>query len=776
MNSFNLAKRISFAVLLALILFISVGSINAGNVNDTMIDSNDDPILSIEDNVLLNVDGESEIGSVEKQKNQTELTSLTSKVYYGGNYEVNLIDLNTSESLANKTVALSINGVDYSLNTDSNGIAGVNLKLNPGSYLATACFAGDDDFNASNNLSGQVKVLNTIKAKDITKYYKGSKNYQATYLDSNGKVLKNKNVAITVNGKKYTAKTNAKGVASIPVNLKPGTYKITTSNPVTGEQLTTTFKILTTISASDLKKVKGDSKSFVVKFLKSNGNALAKQQVKIKINGKTYTYRTYSNGKLKLSFNNFKAGTYKVVCYNKDALSKTNTVKIFSRASTKITAGRYTFLTNDTKVLNIKFTTALDDDSKSGKTIKIYVGDKTYSKKTDSNGEISLKLSSIAPGLHTVLCDYAGNKFFKSSFVFTDLTILDTSNAEFAVNGTTSFGNYAGTPFGIVMTAGGVPLIQKTIRFNINGETHTNKTNIFGFVSVPVILDAGNYTISYKFSGDSKVNEASDSCNISVFERINTTLTCSYKSSYKDSLQTFNVYLKDSNGTPLAYEPVELIIGGETYKEITDADGRAVIKSLVPVGEYDFSVVFWGNNNYNFSSDSGHIKVTLSKYSRGINEKNAAASSSYLRPTQNCQVNDAKIKSLVKSLTKGLTSDIDKAKAIFHYVQFNIEYDYYFDTHMGAVETLDSRKGNGADQSHLLIAMFRAAGLKARYVHGYCSFYLSEKTYGHVWTQVLIDDTWICADPSDLANRFGSISAWNVNNYRFINTYRELPF
>ncbi len=189
-----------------------------------------------------------------------------------------------------------------------------------------------------------------------------------------------------------------------------------------------------------------------------------------------------------------------------------------------------------------------------------------------------------------------------------------------------------------------------------------------------------------------------------------------------------------------------------------------------------FIVQFGGNNDYNFSSTSGSTTVTLSKYRKGINEKNGAASDSYLKATRNCQVNNAQIKSLVKSLTKGLTSDMDKAKALFEYVQLNIKYDYYFDTDKGAVKTLSEKEGNGADQAHLLIAMFRTAGLKARYVHGYCTLYTNQKTFGHVWAQVLIDGTWICADSTDLSNKFGSISFWNVDSYTLINKYLELPF
>lgn len=776
MNSFNV-KQISFAMLLALILFISVSSIQAADVNETVINSSDDVAISIDDGDQLEVDDDLNISEdTLEQKNQTEVISPTTSMYYGGKYEVTLIDSNSSAALSGKTVSFSINNVAYSAKTNSKGVAGVQLKLTPGTYSAKAYFSGDDTFNSSNTLSGKIKILTTIKAKDITKYYKGSKKYQATYLYSTGKVLKNKQVTITVNGKKYTTKTNANGVASLAVNLKPGTYKVVTTNPSTGEKSTTTFKILTTVSASDIKKVRGDSKKFIAKFLNKNGKPLAKQQVKVKINSKTYTYRTYSNGKIGLSFNNFKAGTYKVICYNKDGLTKTSTVKVLNVAKTKITIGSYTFFTNETNTIKIKFTTSLDDNSNAGKVIEFSIGDKFYSKKTDSNGEINFKLPSLKPGIYDMMCDYNGGKFFDFAHKDVKFTVLDTPISNFTADCSMPYGSFSGTAFSVVLAAGDVPLSKKTVTFDVNGKKFTNTTDISGLASVPISLDVGNYTVNYKFSGDSKLKASSGSTNISVIDRINTTVSCTYKTSYKDTLQSFDVYLYDFNGSPLANEYVEISIGGKSYRQLTDANGHAVIKTVMPVGKYDFEIKFSGNNDYNFSLTSGSTTVTLSKYANGINEKNGAASSSYLKATKNCQVNDAKIKSLVKSLTKGLTSDLDKAKALFEYVQLNIKYDYYFDTDKGAVKTLDDKEGNGADQAHLMVAMFRAAGLKARYVHGYCTMYVNQKTFGHVWTQVLIGNTWICADTTDLANKFGYIYSWNMDKYTFINKYLELPF
>ena len=93
----------------------------------------------------------------------------------------------------------------------------------------------------------------TITSKDITKYYKGTAKYSAKFLDMNGKALKNTNVKITLNGKSFTKKTNTNGVASLSIkSLKPGTYKAVTTNPKTGYSLTTTIKVLSTISAKDI--------------------------------------------------------------------------------------------------------------------------------------------------------------------------------------------------------------------------------------------------------------------------------------------------------------------------------------------------------------------------------------------------------------------------------------------------------------------------------------------------------------------------------------------
>ena len=760
---------------LLLIILFSITAIQASDVNATdsqTINSIDDVPLQIENNTQLEEFTNDDATLGDNNKNQTQLSSPTNSIY--GHYNVILNDSNSA--LANRNVSFTVNNVKYVNRTDNDGIASLNLKLNPGNYTITSYFSGDDDYESS-KLTSTVEILPTIIASNITKYYKGTTKYSAVFLDVQGNPLKDTLVNITVNGKTYSKKTNNNGIASLKMNFKPGTFNVISTNPVTGYKSATTFKILSTITSSDLKKVKGDSRKFVVKFFKGNGKVLSNKKIKIKINGKVKKVKTNSKGKVKLSLNNLKKGEYKVVCYNKDGLSKSNTVKIYNIATTKLKVNIsdfHTFLPNDTKNIKIKFSTNLDDDAKVGKSIKINLDGVTYSRKTDSNGVVNFKLP-VDKGFFTIGFEYKGNKFFKSSKVKNSITILDTTKTNLTVKSTTRFGYGADTPFKVSFNANGVPLVKRIVTFNINGKTYKKTTDNNGIASVPITLNLGNYTVSYSVPDDSYVTGTSGSCKITVFKRSPSKLTWECGKSYKDNLQAFKVLLVDSNGKPLSLGNIELTIDGETYSGKTASNGYAIIKTAVPLGKYKVSVNFTGSNGYLPSSTSKSITVKLSKFGKGLNQKTSSSySSAYLKSSSYCQVNNAKIKALVKSLTSGLTNNVDKAKAIFDFVCDEVEYDHYYNSHKGAVSTLNTKSGNCADQAHLLVAMYRTAGFKARYVHGVCKF--SDETTGHVWTQVLVDKTWICGDPSSCRNSLGKINNWNTNSYRIHTTYTSLPF
>ncbi|SCM56865.1 Conserved protein {ECO:0000313/EMBL:AAB84863,1} [Methanothermobacter wolfeii] len=148
-------------------------------------------------------------------------------------------------------------------------------------------------------------------------------------------------------------------------------------------------------------------------------------------------------------------------------------------------------------------------------------------------------------------------------------------------------------------------------------------------------------------------------------------------------------------------------------------------------------------------------------------------SGKYLAATANCQVGSPEIRALASSITKGLTSALSKATAIFNWVRDNISYSFYYNTRYGALGTLKNRSGNCVDITHLLVALSRAAGIQARYVHAACTF-ISGNTYGHVWAQLYVNGAWVNADASSNMNSFGVIKNWNSASIK--GYYEELPF
>ena len=262
--------------------------------------------------------------------------------------------------------------------------------------------------------SSTVALEDTIKQSDVTKYYKGSTNYTATFADNHGVVLANTLVEIIVDNDARFVETDGNGVVSLDIDLTPGTYKIVAINPSTNYQSTTNFKILSTIKANDISKVRTDARKFSATFLKSNGEVLSNQNVKFEIDGTNYTVKTDKNGVASLSLADLKAGSYIITSYNADGLTKNNTVKVLSSTTSKLETSDYTFAKKNTKQIKVRLLNGLGY-AVSGKNIKITINGKTYSKKTDSKGYAYLNLPNLNTGIYTVKYKFNGDSLYKAS-------------------------------------------------------------------------------------------------------------------------------------------------------------------------------------------------------------------------------------------------------------------------------------------------------------------------------------------------------------------------
>ena len=162
-----------------------------------------------------------------------KLTSYVLTTYPVSNsyFKAKLTD-SKGKALSNQKVTLKINGKNYSVKTDKNGIAKVKVSLTAKkSYSVVIKFAGNSNFKAISKKGKIIVKTGSKKSKITAKNLKIRKNAKKTYsfklTASNKKAISKQTVTVKLNGKTYAVKTNSKGIAKVSIKLsKAKTYKI----------------------------------------------------------------------------------------------------------------------------------------------------------------------------------------------------------------------------------------------------------------------------------------------------------------------------------------------------------------------------------------------------------------------------------------------------------------------------------------------------------------------------------------------------------------------
>jgi len=152
----------------------------------------------------------------------------------------------------------------------------------------------------------------------------------------------------------------------------------------------------------------------------------------------------------------------------------------------------------------------------------------------------------------------------------------------------------------------------------------------------------------------------------------------------------------------------------------------------------------------------------------------------YLKPTEQVQSDDSRIRELASKLTAGVKTEFDAVQQIIswvvdhvHYVTPPVRYD--------ALYSLDSGKGNCQNYSHLSAALLRSAGIPVRIVNGVTLnqpfdiamdrglLTLKMGQGRHSWIEVWFPQMgWVPFDPQNtilfVSNRFVRIEVGVDNN------------
>ena len=328
--------------------------------------------------------------SQSSEKQSSSISGSGSSVIRGYSYTSALVDSN-NKALSGKNITFTISGKTYTITTDSNGKAALPISLAAGTYSLKMAFAGDDDYLASSktisiNVLANTPAITTGSTSVVRGYY-----FYAYLKDKAGKALSGQKVTIKVNGKTYTKTTNSNGRVALKIKLPAGSYKMNIYHYASGiysyASKSVTLKSVAntpSITVADSSVIRG---KYLYVYLKDKtGKALSGQKVTFKVNGRTYTKTTNSNGRAALKFT-WNAGKYYtqiyhyasgVYAYKKKAL----TVSVLKNTP-KITVSNTTLIRNNNLYFYLK--DGAGAAMKSAK-LTITLNGKTYTRTTDSNG------------------------------------------------------------------------------------------------------------------------------------------------------------------------------------------------------------------------------------------------------------------------------------------------------------------------------------------------------------------------------------------------------
>ncbi len=384
----------------------------------------------------------------------------------------------------------------------------------------------------------------TLTAPNLKMYYKDGSKFKVTVKDKNKKAISKAKVSITINGKSYEKQTDSKGIASLGISLKSGSYSVLTKFAGTKKydsaSVKSTVTVKSTIKCSDFTKYYKNTAKYSSTFYNQKGNLLKNTKVKFIVNSKTYSVKTNSKGVAKLSIN-LKPGKYSISSVNsKSSESIAKTITIKSLIETK----DLTINEGNTGKFNVK---VLDSNGKasSNKKVTLKVDGKTYTKTTNKNGIATLNIN-LEAGKYTITTEYSGlknsNKITINKVVIPSEYIHTTLIPNY-VNVTTNY-VYDNSAYSLKTGYNGIIKMPKNEVFTIQ-----IGSNVYRFSTIKIdgidstVIGYKSHLIPLDGSGiKTDIDKSKLKGNGIIISRVNGYTQIDYRSVTKDNTALFGFY------------------------------------------------------------------------------------------------------------------------------------------------------------------------------------------------------------------------------------------
>jgi C1A family cysteine protease len=331
--------------------------------------------------------------------------------------------------------------------------------------------------------------------------------------------------------------------------------------------------------------------------------------VTFKINDEYY-YAAVENGKACLNITFEEEGKYDVSAQFKSSRMISNPID-FSINVVKTAQSNLHIEANDVSKFyggSEKFVAKLSNDGAAlkGVNVKVSVGGKDYTVKTNDNGQVILDLN-LPVGTYDVVTQYGGKIALSKFTVLTTVVVNDLTQEFMGSEASASFLDTAGNA-----------LSNKKVTFSIglygvNSIPHefNATTDKIGLATAKVNLYTGKYSVSV-------TNPINGEKRQFVLEIVQTDSQCSLSVTQSGS----SVFINATVSPVISSGYVNFLVQGKVYKvnvqPVYIDNNKMAIASLrldnLAVGKYDVTAVFSGDDNLRVSSDNRQFTVTNNPY------------------------------------------------------------------------------------------------------------------------------------------------------------------
>lgn len=459
--------------------------------------------------------------------------------YKNGKYSVQLIG-GDNKPLTNQEIIFTINQVSYSRFTNDEGIASLNINLNPDKvYVIKSEYRGFEYYQSAKALTGHI-AINHQKTKlignPLEMEYKSGK-YSVKLVNSNNISLSNQKIIFTINGVEYTRITNSTGDASLNINLNPGQYQIryrfeetTGYSGSSGSNMINIREnkiILTGLN----KNIIFDSDETYMIELTDDGEPVKDIAVKSDIykDSKlitTFNSQTITDGIARVELD-LDPGTYEIrsIITQGGYICSPLIDKITVTAQNLTAESRDLILNQKGNYFTVNLKNKATNQNVDGEEVEFTINGVSYIRVTDANGNAKLKIN-LEEGEYIIQWKYVGSKGYNEISGSNKIIRNDNYNLETILTIPSTNMSKKGDIFEVILKdSNGLPVEGEKISFTSSGKQYFETTDENGVASFKVYLEDGTHSVYLRHGKTAKYGVSHETIELNV----NTTPNFNYK-------------------------------------------------------------------------------------------------------------------------------------------------------------------------------------------------------------------------------------------------------